>query len=108
MANALLNYRFIDGTLKNASVFVGVTHQGDVSGENVTGFTSLGAAELPGFYVPAFTIANAGAGYFWSRYRVNLNVDNALNTKAWWQASSRSSLAPYPGTTIRLTFVIHI
>ena len=34
MANLLLNYHFSDGLLKNASVFVGVQHNGSVAGEN--------------------------------------------------------------------------
>jgi outer membrane receptor for ferrienterochelin and colicin len=108
MANALLNYRFTEGFLKNANVFVGVIHQGDVAGETVGGYTTLGVPEQPGFYVKAYNVVNAGAGYQWGRYHFNLNVDNALNQKFWWQASSRTSLYPYAGLTARLTVTIHL
>ncbi|MDB6165352.1 MAG: TonB-dependent receptor plug [Lacunisphaera sp.] len=108
MANALLNYRFTEGLLKNANFFVGVIHQGNVAGETVGGYTSLGVPEQPGFYVAPYTVVNAGAGYKWGRYHFNLNVDNALNQKFWWQASSRTSLYPYAGLTARFTVTIHL
>lgn len=108
MAAALLNYRFTTGVLNRVNVFAGVVHQGDVAGETVTGYTKLGVPELPGFYVPAFTVLNVGAGYRPSRkYEFNLNIDNALNEKFWWQASSRTSLAPYPGLNVRFTITVH-
>jgi outer membrane receptor protein involved in Fe transport len=68
----------------------------------------LGVPEQPGFYVAAYTVVNVGAGYHWDRYSFHLNVDNALNQKFWWQASSRTSLAPYPGLNPRFTFTIHL
>ena len=102
MASLLLNYRFAEGPLKNANVFAGLIHQGDVAGENVNGFTSLGVPEQVGFYVAAFNVINAGAGYKFHHYSFSLNVDNALNQRFWWQASSRSSLASYPSIGIRL------
>ena len=108
MANLLLNYRFSEGVLKDVNLFGAINHQGDVAGETVSGFTSLGVPELPGFYVKGYDIFNAGGGYTFGRYRLNLLVDNVLNTKAWWQASSRSSLFPYPGITFHVTLTIHI
>ncbi len=108
MATFLLNYRFTDKLLKGANVFAAYIHQGSVAGETVTGFTSLGVAELPGFYVAAYNIINAGAGYKIDRYQFNLNVDNVANTKAWWQASSRTSLFPYPPITFRFTMTVHL
>jgi len=108
MANLLLNYHFHQGFLNKADVFVGVLHQGNTAGETVSGFTSLGVPEQPGFYVAQYTVVNAGAGYHWHHYGVHLNVDNALNKQFWWQASSRTSLVPYPGANLRLTFTVHL
>ena len=107
LATLLLNYRFSKGALKNANVFAGVIHQGDVAGETVTGFTTLGVAQQVGFYVAAYNVVNAGAGYEFGRYKFNLNVDNALNDKFWWQASSRTSLSPYPTINVRTTVTVH-
>jgi outer membrane receptor protein involved in Fe transport len=91
-------------------VFVGVNHEGRVAGENSPnlGYTSLGVPEQVGFYIPAWTAANAGASYTWDRYRFNLNVDNILNEKFWWEPASRQSVSPYPGLTVRLTVTLHL
>jgi outer membrane receptor for monomeric catechols len=113
MANLLLHYRFnmfnsgAAKMLKNSGVFVGVNHQGDVAGENATGFTPLGVPQLPGYYVPGYTVVNAGASYQYGKYRYNLNVDNILDKKFWWQAQGRSSLAPWPGITVRFRVTKH-
>jgi outer membrane receptor for ferric coprogen and ferric-rhodotorulic acid len=109
MANLLLDYHVSDGMLKNADFWVGVLHQGDVAGETISGFTSLGVPEQPGFYLSGFTVARAGAGYKFDRYQINLSIDNLTNEHFWWQASSaRSSVIPYPGFTYAFTVTIHI
>jgi hypothetical protein len=110
MANLLLNYHFHGGVLNNASVFVGVQHNGSVAGENAPslGFTSLGVPDQVGYYIAAWTAANAGASYSWQRYRINLNVDNVLNERFWWQPASRQSVCPYPGLAVRLSTTIHL
>jgi outer membrane receptor protein involved in Fe transport len=76
---------------------------GDVAGETRSGVTALGVPQQPGFYVKPWTVLNLGAGYEWRRYRFNLNVDNALNSKFWWQPARRISVSPYPGLTARFT-----
>jgi iron complex outermembrane recepter protein len=103
----LLEYRFSDGPLKNLSVFAGGIHSGDVAGETVTGFTPLGAPEQPGFYISDWTVYNTGTGYLWGHYRMNLTIDNLLNSRFIWQPTGRNSVSPYPGTTVRLTTAIH-
>ncbi len=108
MANLLLDYRFGDGVLKGADAFVGVIHEGDVAGETVTGFTSLGVPELPGYYVPSYNVVNVGAGYKYGRYTYHVDVENALDSKFWWQAQARTSLSPYPGLTFMVTMTVHI
>jgi len=85
-----------------------VVHTGQVAGETVTGSTSLGVPELPGFYLRPWTIFNAGAGYGWSRYKLNVNLDNALNSKFLWAPASRQSVSEYPGFTLRVTFTVHL
>lgn len=111
-ANVLLDYRFpkgaLKGALKGSNVWVGVLHQADVAGETVQGFTSLQVPEQPGFYLPAFTIVNAGAGYQMGHLRYSLNVNNVFNTKAWFMAFSRASESPYPGTCVTLTVTAHL
>jgi hypothetical protein len=107
MATLLLDYHFNKRALKNSEVWVGVIHQGDVSGETETGFTSLGVPYQPGFYLAAYTVVNAGAGCQLGNYRFNLNVNNALNKHFWSQAQARSSAQPYPSTTITLTVRRH-
>jgi iron complex outermembrane receptor protein len=107
MANLLLNYHFTAGALKSLSVFVGVSHVGDVAGETESGVTSLGVPDQPGFYLKPWTVVNAGAGYVWGRYHFNLNVDNVLDSKFWWQPAGRISVSLYPGITFRLTTSVH-
>jgi iron complex outermembrane receptor protein len=110
MSNLLLNYHFSDGLLKNASMFVGVQHNGTVAGENAPnlGFTPLGVPDQVGYYIAAWTAANAGASYQWQRFHFNLNVDNVLNERFWWQPASRNSVCPYPGLAVRLSTTIHL
>jgi iron complex outermembrane recepter protein len=108
MANLLLDYHWTTGILRNADVFAGVNHIGDVAGETESGFTTLGVAEQPGFYVPEYTVGNVGASYHWSRYKVSLNINNVTDEKFWWQAQSRTSLVPYPGTQFLVTVSMHL
>jgi iron complex outermembrane receptor protein len=109
MANLLLDYNFNKGAfgLKKSDVFVGVNHQGDVAGEAVTAFTPLGVPEQPGFYLAAYSVVHAGASCQLGNYRFNLNVDNVLNKRFWWQAQSRASIQPYPGLTVTFTATVH-
>jgi outer membrane receptor protein involved in Fe transport len=103
-ANLFLNYRFgLNSFLRNVNVFGGVNYEGNVAGETVTGFTSLGVPELPGFYLKPYEVFNVGAGYGWGPFHYNLNIDNLLNSKFWWEPAGRISVAPYPGIGVRLT-----
>lgn len=108
LANFLLNYHITDGLLKGANAFVGVVHVGQVAGETISASTSLGVPELPGFYVAGWTVVNAGAGYGWDRYRVNLNLDNALNGHFLWEPASRQSVSEYPGITAKITLIVRL
>jgi outer membrane receptor protein involved in Fe transport len=110
MSNLLLNYHFTEGPLKDASVFVGVQHNGTVAGENAPnlGFTSLGVPDQVGYYIAAWTAANAGGSYRWRNILFNLNVDNVLNQRFWWQPASRNSVCPFPGLAVRLAMTIHL
>jgi len=108
MANLLVDYHFTTGILKNAGVFVGVVHQGDVAGETETGTTSLGVPELPGYYLPAFTVVNAGGHYDLNNCDFHLNVNNVLNQRFFWAAQSRNSASPYPGANVTLSMTVHV
>jgi iron complex outermembrane receptor protein len=107
VSNLLLNYHFRTGPVQGLSVFGGVNHMGSVAGETVSGITSLGVPEQPGFYLKPWTVVNVGSGYTLGRYRFNLNLDNALNSHFWWQPASRISVSPYPGATVRFTTEVH-
>jgi len=107
-ANALLNYHFkndfLNGALKGAGVFLGVTYVGDQAGENPSSSaTVLGVIEQVSYYVPSRTIFNAGAHYAWGRYSFNLNIDNLLDKRTVWQSSGRNSMSGYPTTNVRVT-----
>lgn len=108
MANLLLNYRFTRGALANLSTVVGVCYQGNVAGATQTNFTSRGVPWQPGFYLAPYTVFNAGASYQWGRYHHSLHVDNVLDSKIWWQPSSRLNVMPYPGLTLRLTSTVRL
>lgn len=102
--NGMLKYDFHEGSLKNAGFFLSATHVGDQAGENpATTATPLGVITQVSFYVPARTIANAGASYKIGRYRLNLNVDNLFDKHTIWEASGRFSLAPNPGINYRFS-----
>jgi len=105
--NGLLKYKFNEGALKGASVFIGATHVGDQAGEDpaITA-TALGVIAQVSFYAPARTIFNAGASYESGRYRVNLNVDNVFDEETIWEPSGRFSLAPYPALNVRLSTTV--
>jgi outer membrane receptor protein involved in Fe transport len=107
MSSLLLNYHF-EGTLKGANVWAGVVHEGDVAGETVTGATSLGVPEQPSFYVPGFTVVNAGAGYTWDRYSIHLNIDNLTDRVFFWDPAGRVSVPMYDGLTARATFSVKL
>ncbi|HKB91916.1 MAG TPA: TonB-dependent receptor, partial [Opitutaceae bacterium] len=106
MANLLLNYHFTNGLLKNLSTFGGVVHLGNVAGETRSGVTALGVPQQPGYYIAPWTVLNVGASYDLKRYRFSLNIDNALDSKFWWQPASRISVSPYPGLTARFTTIV--
>jgi iron complex outermembrane receptor protein len=108
MANALANYRFTDGALKNLSVFGAVAYFGQAAAETITGLAPAVAGQprvpaQPGFFTAAWHVFNVGANYRIERYDFNLNVDNLTNRKFGWQPASRLTVSPYPGTTVRLT-----
>jgi hypothetical protein len=94
--------------LRNLNVFAGGNYEGNVAGETVTGITSLGVPEQPGFYLAPYKVFNAGAGYAWGRYHYNLNIDNLPNSRFWWEPAGRISVAPYPGLGVRLTATIRL
>jgi iron complex outermembrane receptor protein len=106
-AALLLSYHFLEGELKDLSLFAGVTRQGKTAGETVSGFTALGVTEMPGYYIPSFTIFNAGANYRWRNLGFNLTVDNLFDQKGFWQAAGRGAVPPIPERKLILTTTIN-
>ena len=107
-AGLLLHYDVQSTALKGLGLFVGFTRQGDSAGETPSSSaTPLGVIEQVGFYIPAFTIYNAGASYTWNKVSFNLTVDNVLNQKGFWQAAGRGAVPPIPETNVRLTTTYH-
>jgi len=78
----------------------------NVADETVTASTKLGVPEQPSFYVPGWTVLNAGAGYTWSRYRFDLNVNNLANRVFFWDPASRVSVPIYDGIAVRGKIII--
>ncbi len=98
----LLRYAPETGALKRAAVFAGAIHTGDEAGETVAGFTPLGLPEQPGFLLPDWTVANAGASFQAGPCRFDLEVENLFGARFGWQPAGRNSVSPYPGRTLRL------
>lgn len=100
----LLNYGFSDGALKGLNVHFGVTHSGKTAGETTNGFTALGVAQQPGFWIKSFELYNVGASYSFGKYFVNATVDNLFDHQGFWQAAGRGAIPPIPGINPRVTF----
>jgi iron complex outermembrane receptor protein len=93
MENLLANYHFT----KEFSVFVGLQHTGDLAVETApTSATALGVVKQVSAYLAPFTIVNAGGQYRVGRFKINLDVDNVLNTRALYETSGRGGIAGYP------------
>ena len=86
-AGGFVNYRFIEGALKNLSVGFGYTHTGRRPGDTVSGITAASTPTnpipvLPTFYLPAYGLLNFNSSYLVNKnWTVRAFVDNALNTK---------------------------
>ncbi len=106
-AALMLAYHFHQGPLNGLSCFAGFTRQGKTTGETVNGSTALGVVEVPGYYLPAVTIANVGVSYRQKRYALNLTVDNALDQKGFWQAAGRADVPPIPERNVRFSTTVY-
>jgi iron complex outermembrane receptor protein len=112
LANALLRYSFVEGPLKNVSVFAAYTFFGQAPAETITALApaaSPGAPRAPaqpGFFTAAWHVVNVGAAYRYDRWSFNLNIDNVENRRFGWQPASRLTVSPYPEITWRLTTAV--
>jgi outer membrane receptor protein involved in Fe transport len=68
--------------------------------------TAWHSSSIRFFFVPAWTVVNAGAGYTYDRYTVHLNLDNLLSRHFFWDPASRLSVPMYDGLTARATFTV--
>jgi iron complex outermembrane receptor protein len=108
LASILLNYRFLDGALKGLSINAGASYTGERAGDaTATNFTPLNVPTQISFYIPSYTVYNAGASYSWDRYQIRLYVDNLTNDKDYvQQAGARISgpgLATATGMNVRFS-----
>lgn len=107
-SSILLNYRFREGPLASLSVSLGVTRAGRRPGDTTpVNFTPLGVPTRQSFFIPAYTLVNAGASYRVGRYTFRLNVDNALGDSGYFQQAggrvSGTGLSTAPGRNLKFT-----
>ena len=95
-----MSYSWSAGLLKGASVNVGTSYLGSRPGDTQEGITTLGVPIQPSFYLPPRTLLNFGAAIQLARYKLRLNVDNALDEQYIF-GSSR--LITYPGTPFNIS-----
>jgi iron complex outermembrane receptor protein len=90
------DYRFVDGALKGFGINFGLDYKGDVSGENVTGFTVIrGGTPVPvqpSFVVGARTLANLGFSYKYENWTASITIMNLTDKEYILAAGSRGSL----------------
>jgi len=86
LAALLLSYRIHEGTLSGLSATLGAVYTGEFAGDVPSlVLTPLGHVVQPSFYIPSYTLVNAGLGYDWGRYQVRLYVDNLADKKNYIQ-----------------------
>jgi len=86
LAAGLLSYRVHEGPLSGLSATIGAIYTGKFAGEVPSlDLTPLNVVVQPSFYIPSYTLINAGLGYDWSRYQVRLYVDNLADKKNYIQ-----------------------
>ena len=99
-----LNYRFNDGDLKGASVFVGTNYTSRVAGDIPSpDFTPLGVPTQVSYYLPALQLWSLGGKYGWGKFTFALNVDNLFDKKYVGLSSGRFLGGVGTPRNIRLT-----
>jgi len=89
-----------DTALKGLSIGVGINYLAKRPGDLARGFTTASTPEkpipvLPTFYLPARTLVDLSLTYRYSKeWSVQLNLDNAFNTKYLEASESRFSVWP--------------
>ena len=82
----LARYEFHEGSLDGLSVNVGFEHVGRRAGELSSGFTAASTPtnlipKQPSFFLPAYTLLNAGIGYSNQHWAIQLNINNVADKK---------------------------
>jgi len=104
MVNALIRYKFSQGSLRGLGMHLGFNHVEKTSGENPDSApTPLGVIPQPGFYLPARTIFNAGLSYTFRVLKVQLNIDNLTDEKKPEKSFGRNAIGLTPPRNVRLT-----
>jgi iron complex outermembrane receptor protein len=108
-ATAMLNYRFLDGTLKGLAVNFGVVYNGRRAGDVPDGnFTQLGVVKKVSFYLKPQYTTTLGFNYKWNeRYTTRLTIDNVFDDKDYISVAggriSGTGLTTQPGINVRFT-----
>jgi len=106
LASLLLSYRF-EGALEGLNLSLGTIYTGEHAGDKpAVDFTPLGVLTQPSYFIPSYTMVNAGISYSWSHYQVRLFVDNVADKKDFiYQGGARfaqEGLFTMPGRNFRL------
>jgi iron complex outermembrane receptor protein len=85
-AAMLARYAFNEGSLDGLSLSLGFEHVGRRAGDNSSGFTGASTPgnlipNQPSFFLPAYTLLNAGIGYSTKQWAVQLNINNVTDKK---------------------------
>jgi iron complex outermembrane receptor protein len=107
-AALLLNYRFLEGDLKNLSLNLGVTYTGRRAGDTPINFTPLGVVGQVSFFLKPSYNTTIGASYRWhEKYFFRLNIDNPLDDKGYIVIAggrvSGTGITTAPGTNVKFS-----
>lgn len=104
---AYVDYKFVEGAMKNFGINFGVDYKSDVAGENVTGFVfARGYTPVPvkpSFVVGARTLFNLGFSYKIQQWTASVTIMNLTDKDYILAAGSRSSLVVGTPRTFKST-----
>jgi len=86
LAALLLSYRFPQSALSGLSATLGAVYTGEFAGDVLSvSVTPLSVVARPSFYIPSYTLVNAGLNYDRDRYQVRLYIDNLFDKRDYIQ-----------------------
>lgn len=93
--NFWADYRFLDGAIKNFGVTAGLNGSSEYN-------TMIGYPSVGDFYLPAYTVFNAGLYYDHEKFRVSFNVNNLTDEEYYkgWSTVTPQQPRAYFGSLI--------